>query len=70
MKFLACSVEQIPCPESAQQWVSMADLVAQAISAIEPAEFAAAYAFGAGSVVTWWALGFGISSALKAINKA
>lgn len=70
MNILVCTVNLNPCPENAQQWVSMADLVVQAISAIEPSEFAAAYAFGAGSVVTWWALGFGISSALKAINKA
>lgn len=70
MNFLTCSVNQIPCPPEYQSLVSLADLVAQAVSTIEPAEFATAYAFGASSVITWWGLGFAISAAIKALNKA
>lgn len=70
INFVTCSLNQLPCPAEYQSLVSLADLVAQAISAIEPAEIAAAYAFGAASVVTWWGLGFVIAAALKAMNKA
>lgn len=70
VNFVACSVNQLPCPAEYQTLVSLADLVAQAISAIEPAEIATAYAFGAGSVMTWWFIGFVIAAAQKALNKA
>ena len=70
INFVACSVNQIPCPIEYQTLVSLADLVAQAISAIEPAEIASAYAFGATSVMTWWGLGFAVAAAQKALNKA
>lgn len=70
MNFLVCSVNQLPCPLENQTLVSLADLVASAVSAIEPSDIASAYAFGAGSVVTWWGLGFALSVAIKAVNKA
>lgn len=70
MNFVACAVNQLPCPIESQSLVSLADLVVQAVSAIDSSEIALAYAFGATSVVTWWSLGYVISVATKAINKA
>lgn len=68
--FLACSVNQIPCPLEYQTLVSFADLISHAVSSIDPSEIAIAYAFGATSVVTWWGLGFCIAAAINAIRKA
>lgn len=70
MFFQACSVQQTPCPQGSESLISFADLLATAIAAIEPADFLTAYAFGAGSVMTWWGLGFALSVAIKSINKA
>lgn len=70
MNFVVCSVNQLPCPLENQTLVSLADLVASAVSSIEPSDIASAYAFGAASVVTWWGLGFALSAAIKAVNKA
>lgn len=70
INFVTCSVNQLPCPLENQSLVSFADLVASAVSSIEPSEFASAYAFGAASVVTWWSLGYAVSAAIKVIRKA
>ena len=70
VKFLACNVDQLPCPLDQQQLVSLADLVADAMAQIDPASVAQAYAFGAGSVVTWWVAGYVIAIAVKALSKA
>lgn len=70
MKFLACNVDQLPCPLDQQQLLSLADLVADAVSQIDPQAVAHAYAFGAGSVMTWWGVGYAIAVATKALSKA
>lgn len=70
MNFIVCSVNQLPCPENYQSLISFSDVVINAVSSIEPTEIAVAYAFGAGSVATWWGLGFVISAAIKALSKA
>lgn len=69
MKFLVCSVDVLPCPVSEQSLYSLADIIAQSIAQIEASEIALAYAFGAGSVLTWWYMGFVISAGIKAIKK-
>ena len=69
MKFLACSVDVLPCPVSEQSLYSLADIIAQSIAQIEASEIALAYAYGAGSVLTWWYMGFAISAGIKAIKK-
>ena len=69
MKFLTCSVDVLPCPVSEQSLYSLADIIAQSIAQIEASEIALAYAFGAGSVLTWWYMGFLISAGIKAIKK-
>lgn len=69
MKFLVCSVDVLPCPVSEQSLYSLADIIAQSIAQIEATEIALAYAFGAGSVLTWWYMGFVISAGIKAIKK-
>lgn len=69
MKFLVCSVDVLPCPVSEQSLYSLADIIAQSIAQIEASEIALAYAFGAGSVLTWWYMGFLISAGIKAIKK-
>ena len=69
MKFLVCSVDVLPCPVSEQSLYSLADVIAQSIAQIEASEIALAYAFGAGSVLTWWYMGFVISAGIKAIKK-
>ena len=68
MKFLVCSVDVLPCPVSEQSLYSLADIIAQSIAQIEASEIALAYAFGAGSVLTWWYMGFVISAGVKAIK--
>ena len=70
LNLISCSVVQIPCPQENQDLIAFSEVVTQAISAIDPAELLTAYAFGAGSVVTWWGLGFVIAVATKAIGKA
>ena len=70
MKFLTCAADVLPCPLDQQQLVSLADLVAEAVSQIDAVSIAQAYAFGAASVATWWGLGFCISAAIKALSKA
>lgn len=69
MKFLVCSVDVLPCPVSEQSLYSLADIISQSIAQIEASEIALAYAFGAGSVLTWWYMGFVISAGIKAIKK-
>lgn len=69
MKFIVCSVDVLPCPVSEQSLYSLADIIAQSIAQIEASEIALAYAFGAGSVLTWWYMGFVISAGIKAIKK-
>lgn len=70
MKFITCLTDSIPCPAEQQSLVSLADLIADAVSQIEPDAIMAAYAFGATSVVTWWGIGFAIVAAQKALSKA
>lgn len=70
MKFLTCLNDVLPCPVDQQRLVSLADLVTDAVAQIEPGSIMAAYAFGAGSVVTWWGIGYAIAVAQKALNKA
>lgn len=59
----------IPCPQNAQELYSLADVIAESIAQIDSSEMALAYAFGAGSVLSWWYMGFVISAAIKAIKK-
>lgn len=70
MKFIVCSVDILPCPPENQGLYSLADIVAESINLIEPSSLVSAYSFGAASVLTWWFLGFVISSALKVLKKA
>ncbi|KGH04701.1 hypothetical protein [Comamonas thiooxydans] len=70
MKFLTCAADVLPCPLDQQQLVSLADLLAEAVSQLDAASIAQAYAFGAASVVTWWGLGYALAVAIKSVNKA
>ncbi|MEQ6471195.1 hypothetical protein [Comamonas sp. wu1-DMT] len=70
MKFITCAADVLPCPLDQQQLVSLAELVAEAVAQIDAASIAQAYAFGAGSVMTWWGLSFGLAAAIKALSKA
>ncbi|BDR10850.1 hypothetical protein CTR2_R41880 [Comamonas thiooxydans] len=70
MKFITCAADVLPCPLDQQQLVSLAELVAEAVAQIDAASIAQAYAFGAGSVATWWGFGYALAVAIKAVNKA
>lgn len=70
VKFLTCAADVLPCPQDQQQLVSLAELVADAVAQIDAASVAQAYAFGAGSVMTWWFAGYVIAVATKALSKA
>lgn len=70
MKFITCLTDSIPCPVEQQSLVSLADLIADAVLQIDADAVMVAYAFGATSVVTWWAAGFAIAVAQKVISKA
>lgn len=70
MKYIACAIDALPCPQEQQQLVSLAELVADAVSQLDAASVAQAYAFGAGSVMTWWFAGYVIAVATKALSKA
>lgn len=70
MRFLVCASEVTPCPEEFTSWVSIAEIVDFSALGITPELVLKAYVFGAGSVVTWWAAGFVIAVAIKALSKA
>ncbi len=70
MNLLTCATPAVPCPLDQQQAIT--ELNAQALMALglTPDAILAAYVFGAGSVVTWWGLGYVIAVAIKAMSKA
>ena len=70
MRFLVCNVDTVPCPDEFTQWLSMAEVIDFSALGLTPELILKAYVFGAGSVVTWWAAGFVIAVAVKALSKA
>lgn len=70
MKLLACAQDALPCPPDDQRLVSFSDLFVEAVQHIDPLLLAKAYGFGAGSVLTWWSIGFAVAAATKALSKA
>lgn len=70
MNLLTCATAAVPCPLDQQQAIT--ELNAQALMALglTPEAILAAYVFGAGSVVTWWFLGYVIAVATRAMSKA
>lgn len=70
MRFLVCYSDITPCPDAASAWLSIGDVMDLSAMGITPELVMKAYAFGAGSVVSWWAVGFVLAVAIKAMNKA
>lgn len=70
MNFLVCNVQTLPCPADQQAFLSFTQVEDFAALGLTPEVILAAYVFGAGSVVTWWFLGYVISVGLKLISKA
>ncbi|GKS83038.1 hypothetical protein AVMA1855_02820 [Acidovorax sp. SUPP1855] len=70
MNFIVCNVQTLPCPADQQAFLSFSRVEDFAALGLTPEVILAAYVFGAGSVVTWWFLGFVISLATKLISKA
>jgi len=70
MNILVCNVPQAPCPPDQQGLLTFSQAEDFAALGLTPEALLAAYAFGAGSVVLWWFLGYCISLAIKLISKA
>jgi len=70
MNFLVCNVPQAPCPADQQALLTFTQAQDFAALGLTPEVVVSAYAFGAGSVVLWWFLGYCISLAVKAVSKA
>ena len=70
MTLISCATATVPCPLDQQQ--AIAELGAETLMALglPPDAILAAYVFGAGSVATWWGLGYVISVVLRAVGKA
>jgi type III secretory pathway component EscT len=68
-RFLACSVDQTPCPPQSQVWVTFAESIDFAALGITPAEILIGFTWGLGAVLSLWAIGFAIGAARTALGK-
>jgi hypothetical protein len=73
MRILVCSEDVTPCPEPSQVWVSVAQFLADAVDpallGLTPETALKAYAFGFGSVLLMWAIGYAIGIATGMTKK-
>lgn len=69
-RVLACSVDVDPCPVASQVWVTVAETVDWAGLGITPAELLYVFSWGAGAVLSLWAIGYAIGAASTALSKA
>lgn len=70
MNVLTCATAAVPCPLDQQQALTELSVQTLAALGLTPEAVLAAYVFGAGSVVTWWGLGYLIAVASNALSKA
>lgn len=69
-RVLACAVDTVPCPVESQVWVTLAETIDFAGLGITPADLLYTFTWGAGAVLSLWALGYAVGAAIAAIGKA
>ena len=69
MRFLVCTTDAQPCPASDQSWLSVAELIDPADLGITTDSLAHVYAWGFGSVLLAFLVGYALSVALNVLKK-
>lgn len=69
MRFLICTEDVSPCPLVSQAWISLSEVLNPALLGITPALALKYWAWGFGSVLLMWGLGYGIGIATGMIKK-
>lgn len=69
MRYLVCTVDVTPCPPEAIEALPFLETVDFSSVGITPEVLGYVFAWGFGSVLMGWLLGFGIALALSMIRK-